>query len=237
MPQQKQNARQTLVEFALPHVPFDGWSDDTFKAAVQDSAMDMAAARALCPRGAVDLAIEAHRMGDAELERRLADADLGALRFSERVTLAVRIRLEATPDKETVRRATTLFALPHNAPEGGKLIWNTCDLIWRALGDTSDDVNWYTKRATLSGVYSATVLFWLGDTSPDDQDTWAFLERRIDNVMQFEKLKASVRKNPVVSKLLAGPARLLAGIKAPAPFDGADLPGRWQAPVNTSPKD
>ena len=108
------------------------------------------------------------------------------------------IRIEiAGEHKEAVRRGTTLFALPHMAAEGAKLIWGTADAIWTALGDTSQDANWYTKRLTLSGVYSAVVLYWLGDDSLDMQATDAFLERRIDNVMQFEKFKAQARQNPV----------------------------------------
>ena len=108
-----------------------------------------------------------------------------------------------------------LFALPINAGEGAKAIWGTCDAIWTALGDTSDDVNWYTKRATLSGVYSSTVLFWLGDDSPDHQATWEFLDRRIENVMQFEKLKASVQKIPLL-KPFFGRSKLV-GTADPCP--------------------
>jgi ubiquinone biosynthesis protein COQ9 len=133
-------------------------------------------------------------------------------------------------DKEAVRRGTTLFALPMHAGDGAKAIWGTADKIWNALGDTSDDVNWYTKRATLSGVYSATVLYWLGDDSADNQATWEFLDRRIDDVMQIEKVKAQVRESPTLSKLLAGPNWLLGRIKAPPKMPDIDLPGRWNTP-------
>ena len=91
-------------------------------------------------------------------------------------------------------------------------------------------MNWYTKRATLSGVYSATVLFWLGDSSEGHQDTWAFLDRRIENVMQIEKLKAHVRDSPTLSKVMAGPNWVLSQIKAPIRFPKGDLPGSWTAP-------
>ncbi len=111
-----------------------------------------------------------------------------------------------------------------------KLIWGTADAIWTALGDTSDDVNWYTKRATLSGVYSATVLYWLGDSSEGHTATWAFLDRRIENVMQIEKLKAQVNANPVLSRVMAGPNWLLSHIKAPQRLPRTGLPGRWTRP-------
>ncbi len=216
--------RDALLDAALMHVVFDGWTPATWEAALNDSEVDRTLAEAVFPRHALDLAIAYHLRGDAEMEARLSAANLAEVRFRDRVAMAVRFRLEAV-DKEAVRRGATLFALPQNAAEGSKLIWGTADAIWTALGDTSQDVNWYTKRATLSAVYSSTVLFWLGDDSAEHQATWEFLDRRIDNVMQFEKLKASVNQNPLLKPLLAGPSWLLDQIKAPAQRD--DLPGRW----------
>lgn len=222
------DGRNRLLDAALDHVAFEGWSPAALAAAAADIGMDMGTARALCPRGAVDLAADFHRRGDAEMRDRLAAADLGALRIRERVTLAVRTRIEVASDREIVRRGTALFALPQHAAEGAALIWGTADAIWTALGDPSEDVNWYTKRATLAGVYGATVLFWLGDTSDGTEATWAFLDRRIGDVMQIEKFKAQVRDNPVLSRLLAGPNALIARIKAPPREPPADLPGHWR---------
>ena len=222
--------KEKLLQAALMHVPFDGWSPATFDAAVADSGVERAVADSVCPRGAVDLAIAYHNQGDAEMVRRMQETDLGAMRYSERVAAAVRFRLEAVEDKELVRRGTTLFALPMYAGDGARAIWGAADAIWTALGDTSEDVNWYTKRATLSGVYSATVLYWLGDSSEDHADTWAFLDRRIENVMQIEKLKAQVNNNPVLGKLMAGPNWLLSRVKAPNPLPQSDFPGRWTRP-------
>ncbi|KIN65382.1 RpsU-divergently transcribed protein [Sulfitobacter noctilucae] len=219
-----------LLDAALLNVPFDGWSEATFNAAIRDSDVEPTVARAICPRGAVDLAVAYHKRGDAQMLAALKAEDLKEMRFRDRIARAVRLRLEVAGDKEAVRRGTTLFALPQYAPDGAKLIWGTADEIWQALGDTSDDVNWYTKRATLSGVYSATVLYWLGDNSEDHAATWAFLDRRIDNVMQIEKLKAQVRDNPALSKLMAGPNWLASKIKAPTRFPKTDFPGSWTAP-------
>lgn len=213
-----------LLDAALIHVAFDGWTEATFAAAVEDCGMDPVLARALCPRGAVDLALAYHRRGDAQMLERLKTADLTGLRFRDKIAAAVRLRLEASDDKEAVRRGVTLFSLPVYAADGAKAIWGTVDAIWTALGDTSEDINWYSKRATLSGVYSSTVLFWLGDDSPGHQATWDFLDRRIDNVMQFEKLKADVQKNPLLKPLLAGPSWLADQIRRPS--TPTDLPGR-----------
>jgi ubiquinone biosynthesis protein COQ9 len=217
--------KDRLLDAALNHVPFDGWSETTFRAAVTETGADLAAARAACPRGAVDLALLYHRRGDEEMRRRLRAANLLDLRFRDRIATAVRFRIEAITDKEAVRRGSALFSLPQYAADGAKAIWGTADAIWETLGDTSDDYNWYTKRATLSGVYGATVLYWLGDQSPESRDTWAFLDRRIEDVMRIEKVKADVRKNPVLSKLVAGPEWVLSRIKPPAKMARTDLPG------------
>jgi ubiquinone biosynthesis protein COQ9 len=147
------------------------------------------------------------------------------LRFRERVALAIRLRLDGA-DKELVRRGSALFALPHHAIEGAGLIWGTSDAIWTALGDTSRDLSWYSKRTSLSAVYGTTVLFWLGDTSDRDEATWAFLDRRIENVMQFEKLKAGAQKAPGFQALMKGPLKILERISAPK--GAADLPGKMK---------
>lgn len=219
-----EDAKQQLLDAILTHVPFDGWSDTSFRAAIADCGLDEGLARAICPRGAVDLALAFHDRGDAAMLERLKSEDLSDLKFRDRIAAAVRFRLQAVPDKEAVRRGVALFSLPMYAGDGAKAVWGTCDLIWDALGDTSEDVNWYTKRATLSGVYSSTVLFWLGDDSPDHQRTWEFLDRRIENVMQFEKLKAQVNKNPLLKPFLAVPNWLAGQVRAPIRMR-ADLPG------------
>ena len=212
-----------LLEAALAHVVFDGWSDVTFRAAIADAGGDPAVARGVCPRGALDLAVAFHNGGDEEMAVRLAAEDMSELRYSQKVARAVQVRFEVIPDKEAVRRGTTVFALPQHAAEGAQLVWGTADAIWKALGDTSDDVNWYTKRATLSAVYSSTVLYWLGDDSLEGQGTWAFLDRRIDDVMRVEKLKSKVNDSPILKRVMAGPNWLASKIRAPQP--ATDLPG------------
>ncbi|WP_136646336.1 COQ9 family protein [Tabrizicola sp. YIM 78059] len=216
--------KDRLLDAALSHVPFDGWSERTLRAAASDAGVDLALARALYPRGGVDLALAYHARGDAEMAARLASMDLSAMRFRDRIATAVRTRLELA-DRELVRRGATLFSLPQHAPDGARAIWSTADRIWTALGDTSRDVNWYTKRATLSAVYGATVLYWLGDDSPGHQATWDFLDRRIEGVMQFEKLKTKVRENPLGKALASGPMKVFDRIRAPRLPD--NLPGRF----------
>lgn len=202
--------RAELLEAIVPHVPFDGWSDPAFAAAVSDLNVDPTLARVVCPRGALDLAAEYHRAADRRLAELLKESDFKDMRFRDKVATAVKLRIGMV-DVELVRRASAAFALPQNMALGGRLVWETADVIWRGLGDTSEDFNWYSKRLTLSGVFSATVLFWIGDECPDHAETWDFLNHRIEDVLQFEKIKGSVMRLP-------GVAALLGAIRAPAPL-------------------
>ena len=208
--------RSRLVEAALPHVAFDGWSEEALAQARAETGIDREMARLAFPRGGVDMAVACHRLLDRRLADELRETPIETMRIRERVAWAVRRRIELMADhREAVRRAGTLFALPGNAPEGARLIWETADTIWTACGDTATDYNWYSKRAILASVYSATVLYWLGDESPGFEKTWGFLERRIDGVMQFEKAKAAIEGNPVARVALWGPMQLLKQVRAP----------------------
>ncbi|WP_166416839.1 COQ9 family protein [Cochlodiniinecator piscidefendens] len=213
-----------LLNASLPHVVFDGWGDEPLNFAAQECGVAVEVARALFPRGGIDLAMAYHRAGDAEMLARFEVEPLEDMRFRDKIAALVKLRLKLIEDKELVRRGSSLFSLPQNSADGAKLIWGTCDAIWNALGDTSEDANWYTKRATLSGVYGATVLYWLGDDSEGHVETWAFLDRRIDNVMQFEKVKAAVAKTPVLGRLIS---EMVGRIQPPNTSPRDDVPGTW----------
>lgn len=212
-----------ILDAAQMHVVFDGWSEETLIRAAADAGVDLALARVHFPRGAVDLACAYHRRGDRELRDYLAAADLSHLKIREKITHGLRKRLEIAADKDIIRRGMTLFALPNHMADGARLTWETCDVIWSGIGDTSTDGNWYSKRATLAAVYGATVLYWLGDTSDGDSATWEFLDRRIENVMQFEKAKAQLSQNPLTRPFMAGPNWVLSKLRAPSKV--ADVPG------------
>ncbi|QDY70219.1 COQ9 family protein [Qingshengfaniella alkalisoli] len=221
------SVKDNLLDAILPHVVFDGWGKASFDAAVTDVGIKPVVAHAHCPRGATDLALHYHKRCDARMVQELEQTDLPEMRFRDRVALAVKLRLQVIDNKEAVRRAVTLFSLPTLAPDGTKAVWDSVDLIWRTLGDRSDDVNWYTKRATLSGVYGSTLLYWLGDDSDGNERTWDFLDRRIDNVMQFEKAKARVKALPGMGALAGAAERVFGTIKAPHRATGQ--PGRMNA--------
>jgi ubiquinone biosynthesis protein COQ9 len=212
-----------LLDAALAHVAFDGWSDETFAAGAEDAGLSLADARGLAPRGALDLAMAYHRRGDREMVTRMENVDLSGMRYSERVAAALKFRIDVMTDREAVRRATTLFALPMHAADGAKLVWETADHIWTALGDTSEDGNWYTKRATLSAVWGSVVLYWLGDDSPDYGKTSDFIDRRIENVMQIETLKGRMQQNPLTKPLMELQNTILGRMSAPK--TPRDVPG------------
>lgn len=206
--------KDDLLDAALSHAMFDGFSPTTLEAARADLGMSAAEVKALLPRGPVDVALAYHRRGDMQMVELLRAEDLSEMRFRDRIAHAIRLRLEVA-DRELVRRGFALFALPQHATTGSKALWETADQIWTTLGDTSRDINWYTKRASLSAVYSATALYWLGDESAEYHKTWEFLDRRIENVMQFEKVKAQAKENPLGKAFLAGPGKLLDLVRAP----------------------
>ena len=192
------DTKDRLAEAALPHVVFDGMNMTALRAGARDLRLSEDVAAAFFPAGGADLAAWIHKRGDAQLAEWLKNAPGG--RFRDRVAGAIWQRLEIA-DVELVRAASAVLALPQNQPLAAKLLWETADVIWTGLGDSSRDVNWYSKRATLSAVYAASVLYWLGDHSEGRTETREFIDRRIDGVMQFEKLKASARKIPGVSML------------------------------------
>ena len=213
------------VAEAAKGAPFDGWTGEGFDKAVAAAGIAPGEARVLFPHGGRDLAAAYHRDADARLTEAMAEADLTGMRYSQKVAHAIWLRLQlVASDREAVRKATALFSLPQNAAEGAKLIWGTADTIWNALGDTSDDANWYSKRAILSGVYGSTVLYWLGDQSADQTETRAYIDRRIDDVMAFERFKARFRDTPFGKAFARGPGQLMSRIRKPADRRG-DLPG------------
>ena len=225
--QNDSDIKAKLLAAILPHVAFDGWSDTAFNAACNASNVEIDFARLICPAGSLDLAVLFHRNGDTDMQKALKHTNMSQMRFREKVSLSVRLRLETIEDKEAVRRGITLFALPHNASLGTRLIWETADCIWIALDDTSRDINWYTKRATLSAVYSSTILYWLGDDSLGHERTWDFLDRRIENVMAIEKFKSKIQNNQVLNKLMIGPNWVMGQIKAPVRKRPDNMPGYW----------
>lgn len=187
--------KETVLKAALPHIPFDGFTEKLLERASKQTGIDKPTMARLFPKGALDLLEEFSVSVDREMEERIKALDLAAMRVRDRIRSAITIRLDILrPNKEAARRAAAFLTLPPNLPLGAKLLWRTVDIMWRATGDTTTDFNYYTKRAILSGVYSSTLMRWFNDHSDDEEATAAFLDSRIEDVMNFEKFKAQVKK-------------------------------------------
>jgi len=196
--------RDELLQASLPHVAFDGWSPAVLRAAAKDLGVDPALALNAYPGGAGEL-IEAFSLwADRRMLAELEKLDLTAMKVREQVAAGVRLRLtQVEPHREAVRRALSFCALPLNTALGLKCLYRTVDAIWYAAGDRATDYNFYSKRLLLSGVYSSTLLFWLNDKSEGYGDTWAFLDRRIGEV-----LKVAGRLGKTAKAVLDLPDRL-----------------------------
>lgn len=187
--------RTTILGTALPLAAERGWTADVLVEAAASANIDAPLAARAFPHGAIDAVTEFHAWADRAMAGGLAEHDLRALRMRERVALAVRLRLEAlAPHREAARRALAVQVLPTNAAAAAASVYATADAIWRALGDRAGDFSFYSKRAMLAGVCAATFVAWLTDDSTDGAVTWAFLDRRIAEVMALGAAKTNVTK-------------------------------------------
>jgi ubiquinone biosynthesis protein COQ9 len=185
-----------VLNAALAHAPFDGFTDKTLQRAAKEAGADAAALALLFPDGALSLVEAFSEWADGEMGKKLAKSKLSGMKIRERIKTAVAMRLAVLkPHKEAARRAAAFLTLPPHAAMGMKLLYRTVDAMWRAAGDTSTDFNFYTKRAILAGVFSSTLMRWFTDESEDEHLTSEFLDRRIEDVMRFEKFKAQLRES------------------------------------------
>ncbi len=186
--------RRRLALAVGENAVFDGWTQQAVDAAAAQLGVDPVQARLAIPKtqaGMIDVYIQEV---DRALEAWFTPERLSGLKIREKIRGLVWRRLEIqAPAREALRRGLAILAMPQNAPLAMRISWRTADLMWRIAGDTSTDFNHYTKRLTLGAVYGSTLVAWLDDQSEAFADTDAFLDRRIDDVMQFEKWKAQWR--------------------------------------------
>jgi ubiquinone biosynthesis protein COQ9 len=187
--------REALAPRLAANAAFDGWNDVAVESAASEKGVDADVAKLAFKGGAMALVDAWIASVDAEMARRLPPEKLGAMKIRDRITALVATRLEImAPDREGLRRAQAIMAMPQNLPAASRIGWRSADRMWRLAGDTATDFNHYTKRMTLSAVYLSTLVTFVNDESEGYADTRAFLDRRIDNVMQFEKVKAQAKK-------------------------------------------
>lgn len=182
-----------LLDAMMLHVPFDGWTMKAIENGARDLGIDLLLAKNAFPGGGPDAIALHSEQADRRMVAALTPEALAGLKIRDKIALAVRTRLEqAETDRESVRRAVQLLALPPGAPLATRLLARTVDAIWRAIGDESQNFSFYSKRLILGGVYSATLAYWLQDDSEGREKTWDFLNRRIDDVLQLGKMRARV---------------------------------------------
>ncbi len=189
------DARDIILDAALPAIVFDGWTLTTLETAAKNTGLTAFDVKRVFPNGIMDaLAHFSARADAAMVEALRKDYSLTTMKIRERIAIAVLVRLrQQTPQREAVRRAMAIYAMPWNKIAELKTIYSTVDAMWREAGDTATDYNFYTKRLLLSKVYITTLRVWLDDTSPNLLTTEAFLRRRIEDVMQIEKFKAKAK--------------------------------------------
>ena len=183
-----------LLAAELPKdAAFDGWTDKAVAAAASRIGVNPDVAALAFPGGAIDMIDAWFAHIDVAMDAALPAATLATMKIRQRITALVEARLALlAPHREALRRAQNIMASPFNGSRALRLGWRAADMMWRAAGDTATDYNHYTKRAILGSVYGATLLTFVNDESADYADTRAFLGRRIEGIMQFEKVKARV---------------------------------------------
>jgi len=193
---------------------FDGWSEDAVRAAAEQEGVDPDAAVYAFSGGAMAMIDAWIASIDATMAIAFPVEKLAPLKIRERIRTLVQFRLDKIAhQKEALRRAQAIMAMPQNVPATLRLGWRSADTMWRLAGDTATDYNHYTKRMTLGSIYAATLAVYVGDTSEDHAETKAFLDRRIEGIMKFEKAKARLLK-PRDEHF--SPARLLGRLRYPA---------------------
>lgn len=185
--------RAALAPAIAANAGFDGWSDAAIVLAAQAEGVDVDIARLAFPGGAIDMIDAWFAAIDAAMLAALPPEKLATMKIREKITALVEARLALlAPQREALRRALATLAMPNNLVRAARLGWRAADLMWHAAGDTATDYNHYSKRAILAGVYGATVTVLLDDESEGHAATSAFLARRIEGIMRFEKTKAQL---------------------------------------------
>lgn len=187
--------RAYLAPLLASQAAFDGWNEKAVMAAAQQAGVDTDMAGLAFNDGPVDMIDAWFQSVDQAMAARFSKEQLSAMKIRERIAALVVVRLEVLEaDREGLRRALAILSAPPNLRTATKLGWRVADKIWRLAGDTATDYNHYTKRTLLSAVYGSTITIFLDDESDDCAETKAFLDRRIENVMQFEKMKAKITR-------------------------------------------
>jgi ubiquinone biosynthesis protein COQ9 len=205
--------REALAPLLPGQAAFDGWNRKGLDAAAAILGVPPGRARLAFPGGGIEMIDAWFASVDHAMAAKFSPEALTAMKIRERITALVQARIDiVAPHREALRPALAILAMPQNVATGARLAWRAADRMWRLAGDHATDFAHYTKRLTLAGVYGATLLVLLDDESEGLAETRAFLDRRIDNVMRFEKLKARIKPDP---ERHFSPARFLGRLRYP----------------------
>ena len=203
--------RDALLLAVLPHVAFDGWTRQALRLGAEDAGFGLDEVAVLFPGGIAGLADHLHDWADRAMLERLAGEAFESLRVREKIAQAVTARLDVLlPYRDAVRRDLARRALRPLSRRGLRQLHRTVDAMWRAAGDRSTDINYYSKRGLLAGVYASTLLVWLDDRSEGQEITRAFLERRIGEVLAFGRQISGLKR---LGDLAEAPFRLAARLR------------------------
>ena len=206
--------RKRLAPKVGTHAVFDGWTRKAVDSAAAELGISLDPARLAMPKDAAGLIDAYIQSVDAAMAEALPPKRLAKMKIREKIRALVWQRIEImTEAREAIRSALAILAMPQNVPLAARIGWRTADTLWRLAGDTATEFNHYPKRMTLGAVYASTLLTWVDDESAGFVDTAAFLDRRIDNVMRFEKWKAEWRGSAINRPSLS---RFLGRLRYPA---------------------
>ena len=185
--------KDDILLATLPNIAFDGWTDAAMEAGAVEAGYEPEMAVRAFPYGVSELLAYFADYINREMSVRIAEMDMSSMGVGKRLEEAMKIRLEIEgPHREAVRKAMSYYAMPLNAGQGIQVVWKAVDEMWWACGDESVDFNYYTKRASLGAVYSATMVYWLNDESENFEDTILFHRRRLMDVVNAVKTRKEI---------------------------------------------
>ncbi len=195
MNQSSEQIRDSVLVAALVHVPFDGWTMEVLRCGAEEAGFSPDMAPAVFPGGVPEAVNYFSSWADRQMLVALETVDPESLRIRDRIRIALETRFDLLlPHREAVRMALAYWSVPPRGLRAGKAVWRTSDIMWEWAGDTATDYNRYTKRGLLTGILAPATLVWLNDDSDDMSITKAFLDRRIENVMQLGKFIGRFKK-------------------------------------------
>jgi len=206
--------RDEILMAALPNIAFDGWTRQAMRGAATTAGYEVALLDRAFPKGIPDLLEHFNAWADTQMIERLAEHDLTLMAMPERISLALRLRLEAmAPHREAVRRAAAYFSLPTNSLLGWRLLYATVDTVWYGVGDQSTDFTYYTKRALLAPIVTAGTCYWLADESEGFRNTTAFFDRALHNAFSAQDAVARLQSVGNAMNYFPSPVRFMRQVR------------------------